>query len=399
MNIKIVIKKKINGFIKYLYRLFYKLIPIQKKTFLFVAYHGRGYLCNPKAIHEYMSQCEAYHDYQFIWALKKDHYVDIPNAKVIRYNSLQFFYYLARSKYWIFNCKMPAYLMKKKDQIYLQTWHGTPLKKLAHDINIGPSATFYRSQVTKDQMTKSYDIDRQRYDYFLSPSAFATEKFISSFQLNLNQILEVGYPRNDFLTNITEEKIRQLKQKYNLPQDKKIILYAPTWRDNSYNSKGYTYEIQVDFKYWKSKLYPNYAVLFKPHYLITNQYEYPDLNNFLYFMKEDTDINELYVISDVLITDYSSVFFDFAILRRPILFYMYDLEEYKENIRGFYLDVPTDLPGEVITEEDELIHRLENLEIYFHQYIDKLKNFNQVYNSYQDGMCSKKVVEAVIDLK
>ncbi|MFR3816538.1 MAG: CDP-glycerol glycerophosphotransferase family protein, partial [Turicibacter sp.] len=242
MNIKIVIKKKINGFIKYLYRLFYKLIPIQKKTFLFVAYHGRGYLCNPKAIHEYMSQCEAYHDYQFIWALKKDHYVDIPNAKVIRYNSLQFFYYLARSKYWIFNCKMPAYLMKKKDQIYLQTWHGTPLKKLAHDINIGPSATFYRSQVTKDQMTKSYDIDRQRYDYFLSPSAFATEKFISSFQLNLNQILEVGYPRNDFLTNITEEKIRQLKQKYNLPQDKKIILYAPTWRDNSYNSKGYTYE-------------------------------------------------------------------------------------------------------------------------------------------------------------
>ena len=116
-------------------------------------------------------------------------------------------------------------------------------------------------------------------------------------------------------------------------------------------------------------------------------------------MKEDTDINELYAISDVLITDYSSVFFDFAILRRPILFYMYDLEEYKENIRGFYLDVPTDLPGEVITEEDELIHRLENLELYFYQYIDKLKNFNQVYNSYQDGMCSKKVVEAVIDLK
>lgn len=396
---KILIKRFLGNVFKYIYYLLYRFIPIHKKKFLFIAYHGRGYLCNPKAIHEYMSQYEAYRDYQFIWALKKDHYVDIPNAKVIRYNSLLFYYYLARSKYWIFNCKMPAYLMKKKDQIYLQTWHGTPLKKLAHDINIGPSATFYRSQVTKDQMTKSYDIDRQRYDYFLSPSAFATEKFISSFQLNPNQILEVGYPRNDFLTNITEEKIRQLKQKYNLPQDKKIILYAPTWRDNSYNSKGYTYEIQVDFEYWKSKLYPNYVILFKPHYLITNQYEYPGLNNFLYFMKEDTDINELYAISDVLITDYSSVFFDFAILRRPILFYMYDLEEYKENIRGFYLDVPTDLPGEVITEEDELIHRLENLELYFYQYIDKLKNFNQVYNSYQDGICSKKVVEAVIDSK
>lgn len=396
---KILIKRFLGNVLKYIYYLLYRFIPIHRKKILFIAYHGRGYLCNPKAIHEYMIQCEAYRDYQFIWALKKDHYVDIPNAKVIRYNSLLFYYYLARSKYWIFNCKMPAYLMKKKNQIYLQTWHGTPLKRLAHDINIRPGATFYRSQVTKGQMTKSYDIDRKKYDYFLSPSSFATGKFISSFQLTANQILEVGYPRNDFLTNITEEKIRQLKQKYNLPQDKKIILYAPTWRDNSYNSKGYTYKIQVDFEYWKSKLDPNYIVLFKPHYLIINQYKYQGLNDFLYLMKEDIDINELYVISDVLITDYSSVFFDFAILRRPILFYMYDLEEYKENIRGFYLDISTDLPGEVITEEDELIHRLENLEIYFHQYIDKLKNFNQVYNSYQDGMCSKKVVEAVIDLK
>lgn len=399
MNIKIFIKKKINSLIKYLYRRVYKVIPIQRKMILFISYHGRGYLCNPKAIHEYMSQCESYRDYQFIWALKKGHDVEIPNAKVIRYNSLQFFYYLGRSKYWIFNCKMPEYLKKKKNQIYLQTWHGTPLKRLAHDIDIGPSSTFYRSQVSKDQMTKSYDIDRKKYDYFLSPGAYATEKFISSFQLTPNQILEVGYPRNDFLTNVTYEKINQIKKKYNLPQDKKIILYAPTWRDNSFNSKGYTYEVQVDFEYWKSKLYPNYVVLFKPHYLIINQYESQGLNDFLYLMKEDIDINELYVISDVLITDYSSVFFDFAILRRPILFYMYDLEEYKENIRGFYLDISTDLPGEVITEEDELIHRLENLEIYFHQYIDKLNSFNQVYNSYQDGMCSKKVVEAVIDLK
>ena len=214
MNIKSKIKKRVNKTIKYLYRIFYRFIIMNSKTVLFVSYHGRGYLCNPKAIHEYMSQCESYRDYQFIWALKKDHNVDIPNAKVIRYNSLQFYYYLARSKYWIFNCKMPAYLMKKKNQIYLQTWHGTPLKRLAHDINIGSSATFYRSQVTKDQMTKSYDIDRKKYDYFLSPSAFATGKFISSFQLTPNQILEVGYPRNDFLTNITEEKIRQLKQKY-----------------------------------------------------------------------------------------------------------------------------------------------------------------------------------------
>ena len=393
---KLFLRKTLHHLIRQFYQLIYQQIPVHQKTILFIAYHGKGYLCNPKAIHKYMIQCPNYKDYQFVWALKKGHEVKIKGAKVIRYNSLLYFYYLARSKYWIFNCKMPEYLRKKKNQIYLQTWHGTPLKRLAHDINTQKEATFYRSQMTKEEMVRTYDIDRQRYDYFLSPSSFATEKFKSSFQLDSNQILEVGYPRNDFLIHVTEEEIQELKQKYHLPLDKKVILYAPTWRDNSYTNEGYTYNVEVDFRYWQEKLGLDYVVLFKPHYLIMSQYYYDELSDFLYVMDEDTDINELYVMSDVLITDYSSVFFDYANLGRPMLFYMYDLDEYKENIRGFYLDVTTDLPGPIFTQENELIHFLKNLDVNDSQYTTLIKQFNKVYNPYQDGKCSKRVVEAII---
>lgn len=396
MNLKLKSKKVINKIIVIFNTLFYYLVPLSNKKILFVSYHGKGYLCNPKAIHQYMSQCEDYRDFQFVWALKKGHYVNIPNAKVVRYNSLQYFYYLARSKYWIFNCKMPGYLRKKKNQIYLQTWHGTPLKRLAHDINIKEGATFYRSRMSHEQMTHTYNEDRKKYDYFLSSNSFATEKFISAFKINPDKILEVGYPRNDFLTQVTLDEIENLKNKYDIPLTKKVILYAPTWRDNSFNERDYVHEVQVNFSLWKQQLGEEYVVIYKPHYLIVNYFNETELDGFLYPIAANIDINELYVISDVLVTDYSSVFFDYAILNRPILFYMYDLLHYEHELRGFYLDVNTDLPGAIITEEASLLHQLQNIDHYQEENAYKLKQFNANYNELQTGDCAKKVVESII---
>lgn len=396
MNIKSIIKKVLNKVINYLYRTFYYFIPVNKKTVLFIAYHGRGYLCNPKAIHQYMSECSEYKDYNFIWAIKKNKQVNIPNAKVIRYYSPQYFYYLARSKYWIFNCKMPSYLQKKKNQVYLQTWHGTPLKRLAHDINIGENITFYRTRMSRGQMVRTYDNDCKKYDYFLSANPFSTEKFLSAFRLDKNKIIECGYPRNDYISNITTNEIEYLKFKYGIPQNKKVILYAPTWRDNSFIDKGYIHHLKADFELWKEQLGNEYVVIFKPHYLIVNRYENKDLEGFLFSIHEDVDINEVYVMSDVLITDYSSVFFDYAILNRPILFYMYDLKEYQEEIRGFYLNIHEDLPGDIITDELVLLEKLKYLQEYTSEYREKLTEFNLIYNCFQHGICSKIVVEKVI---
>ena len=130
-----LIKNILGKTIKFIYRITYKLIPTHKKTVLFIAFHGRGYSDNPRAIYEYMRQQDQFKDYRFIWAIKhhKKKNISIENAKVIEYFSIPYFFYLARSQYWIANCKLPMYVLKKKNQIYLQTWHGTPLKKLAFD--------------------------------------------------------------------------------------------------------------------------------------------------------------------------------------------------------------------------------------------------------------------------
>ena len=116
------IKNILGKMIKFIYRLTYKIIPTHKKTVLFIAFHGRGYTDNPRAIYEYMIQQDEFKDYRFIWAIKhhKKKNISIEKGKIIEYFSIPYFFYLARSQYWIVNCKLPMYVLKKKNQIYLQ---------------------------------------------------------------------------------------------------------------------------------------------------------------------------------------------------------------------------------------------------------------------------------------
>lgn len=393
MKLKVKVKKFLGKFIKANYKIWYKFISVDEKAILFISFHGRGYNCNPKYLHKYLLTNEKYKNYKFIWAVKKGKGKGISDAEVIRYNSVKYFYYLAKSKYWIVNCKLPRHILKKPEQVYLQTWHGTPLKRLAHDIEIGEDAKFYRTGMSKKEMTETYDIDVKRYNYLISPNKFSTEKFQSAFNIERNRIIETGYPRNDYLTNISKEDIKELKERYEIPQGKKVILYAPTWRDNSFNMKGYTFKLEVNFEKWKEVLGEEYVVLFKPHYLITNKFNNKGLENFLYTIREDKDINELYVLSDILVTDYSSVFFDYAILQRPILFYMYDLKEYADEIRGFYLDINKDLPGNIFTKEEELLNEILDIEKYKKNTSIMLENFNNKYNYLQDGHASDRVIK------
>lgn len=378
--------------IRVAYRLVYRWIPCDSKTVLFISFHGRGYSDNPKAIHQYMLQDEGFRNYRFVWAIKHHKGKHIDGAKVIEYFSIPYFFYLARSKYWVVNCKLPKYVLKKENQVYLQTWHGTPLKRLAHDIIVPEGTTFYRSGMTADEMRNTYDNDVAKYNYMISPNSFCTEVFQSAFQIERERLIETGYPRNDMLSNITEAQIIAIKQRMHLPMDKKIILYAPTWRDNSFITSGYTFDLQADFVKWKKALKDKFVILFKPHYLIVNKFENnTELDDFLYPIDAKEDINDLYVIADQLITDYSSVFFDYAILNRPIYFYMYDLEEYKEELRGFYLDIYKDLPGNIYETEEALLSAVYS-GIYDYT---KLQSFNKRFNHAQSGDCAKKVCEIV----
>lgn len=377
---------------KLVYKCMLKVVKTDDKTVIFIAFHGRGYTCNPKYVHQQMIKESRFYDYHLVWALKKPNDVKIEHSQNIRYNSLTYFYYMCKAKYWIVNCKLPKYIQKKPDQVYLQTWHGTPLKRLAHDIVEVENQTFYRSGMSREQMTNTYDDDVKKYNYMIAPNQFSFDVFQTAFQINPERLIKTGYPRNDFLTNITKDEIEDIKKKLNIPLDKKVILYAPTWRDNSYNTRGYTFELKADFHKWKEKLGNDYIVIFKPHYLIINKFENDrSLDDFIINIDANADINDLYVISDVLVTDYSSVFFDYANLNRPMYFYMFDLKEYADELRGFYFDIYETMPGDIIENEDELLDDLVKNEYDY----SRLKQFNQKFNEWQDGHASDRVIDIV----
>ena len=378
------------------YYLFYK---VDDKTIFFESFGGASASCSPKAIYNYLIENKDYKDYKFIWAFKnpeKDHLIKKnKNLTIVKSKSKDYYKYLSKSKYWIVNSLLDLSVIKKKNQIYVQCWHGTPLKKLRCDITVTGSVLN-----TKEEVIKRNNLDVAKIDYFISPSKYSTEKFTSAFNLkNLNKeniIIEKGYPRNDKLINYTQNDINDIKEKLNIKTNKKIILYAPTFRDDEHKSGlGYTYKLNIDFDKLKKELGKDYVILFRAHYFIANSFDFNKYKDFVYNVSDYDDINDLYIISDLLITDYSSVFFDYAILKRPILFYMYDYKNYKTKLRDFYLDLK-ELPGPIIEKQEDLIKNIKQIDKVFNKYKKYYQTFNKKFNPYEDGKSSIRVAKEII---
>lgn len=378
------------------FAILFRMIPIKKNMVLFLSFHGRGFSDNPRALYEAMKKDARFQDYTFVWALRKNNRQTIEGAKVIPYFTISYFYHLARAKYWICNCKLQSYIVRKRKQVYLQTWHGTPLKRLAHDIIVPKGTLFYRTHMSATAMMKTYDNDVKKYTYMISPNQFCTKVFQSAFQIDRNRLIETGYPRNDYLSNVKQADIAHKREELHIPQGKKVILYAPTWRDNQYTVAGYTFTLAVDFMKWKEMLDDEYVILFKPHYLITSSYQHEEAyKGFVIDIAPSLDISELYIVADVLVTDYSSVFFDYAILKRPIYFYMYDIEQYADELRGFYLDIHKDLPGACFKVESAMLTAIKH---HLFDY-DRLQAFNERFNHREDGCAAKRVLDIVFPWK
>lgn len=377
----------------------YHFSEIDDKAVIFESFMGRNYSDNPRAVYEYMLSSNEYEEFTFIWAFKDiDKYGEYNTLKnkrthTVKYGSRSYYRAYGTSKYWISNSRIPEAIYKKRSQVYVQCWHGTPLKKLGYDIQVeGKNAL----NSNKD-IREKYRSDAKRYSFMLSSSRFCTEKFISAFNLKAfgkeNIIIEQGFPRNDILSNYEEKDVEAVKRRLGIPKEKRIILYAPTWRDNQHESgRGYVYANELNFDKLKEALSEAYVVLFRTHYFVANRFDFEKYRGFVCDVSDYEDIGELYIVSDMLITDYSSVFFDFAILKRPIIFFMYDLEEYKEEIRGFYLSLD-ELPGNICVNEESLIE-----EIFKSQkgYINPEYNeFNSKYNYLDDGHVTERVVNTV----
>lgn len=377
-------------------------VSVDEKTIVFEAFKGQKYTCSPKAIYEEMLQDERFHDYSFVWLMEEpDDFPQLqanPNTLVLKYGSRECEKMLAKAKYWIFNFRAPEWWVPKKNQIYVQCWHGTPLKRLGFDLDSTDNA-----MNSVKEIRRKYISDVKRFKYFLSPCAFSSEKFISAWNMKEfhkeDSIIELGYPRNDYLSNYKEKDLAQIRAKIGIENtDKKIILYAPTWRDNQHKSGvGYVYSNPVDFDYLKDQLGDEYIILFRAHYLVASLFDFDKYKGFVYDVSQYDDINHLYIISDLLITDYSSVFFDYAILKRPMIFYMYDLEDYRDNIRGFYLDL-SELPGPIVMDDENVVQEIKSLSDQKDIFDDQIKIFNDKFNAYNDGYAAKRVIGKLFNI-
>lgn len=373
----------------------YKLYRVDEKKIIFEAYNGRAYACSPKAIYEEMLRDSRFDEYEFVWAFRSPieykKLLQNPRTSLVKYRTPRYYRTYAQAKYWIPNSMVPLLVTKKPSQIMLQCWHGTPLKRLRNDIieNTQNAMNSLQDFIRKNKA------DTARYDFMISPSRFASEKFTTAFDLKElgkeDILIETGYPRNDFLFKYTQKDVDTAKNKLNLPRNnKKILLYAPTWRDDQHTAEdGYVYESPVDFDYLQKELADEYIILFRAHYMVADKFDFDKYEGFIYNASKVDDVNDLYIISDALITDYSSVFFDYANLKRPIHFFMYDKEHYENQLRGFYLDL-AELPGKIVETEKDLVAdvRCGKMSSNYHEFCQK-------FNSLDDSGSASRVVRKV----
>ena len=379
-----------------LYALTRATTKLDEHLVVFDAFQGRQYTCSPKALYQEMLSDPKYQDYRFIWALTEEaeqkNQLAGPRTQVVRYNSRAHKLACARAKYIVTNSMPLGFFRLRRGQELIETWHGTPLKRLGCDIEVDSN-----SVNTAQEIHQRYRERVKKITTLLSPSDFYTEKLSSAFALRDYgkhvRVIQQGYPRNDFLSRYTPEQAAAIKARLGVPEGKKVILYAPTFRDNQKLDKAYSYgfTLEMDFDHLLDTLGEDYVILFRPHYFVASQFDFGKYEGRVFNVADVDDVNEVYIISDMLITDYSSVFFDYAILKRPILLFMYDLELYQGQLRDFYIDLK-ELPFPILRTQEQLEEAILDQFQGGFRFTEAYQKFNETYTPMDDGRASHRVL-------
>ncbi len=340
---------KHNTFVQYMYKQCFSFIlriiglfvSTDDNLILFNSFGGRKYNDSPKVLFEAMVNDPRYSDYRFVWAFEEPEKFKIEKANCIKIDSIQYFLTALKAKVWISSVNIERGLhFKKKNTFYINTWHGAGTKKIGN------------------ACSGRKDYNFTSVNMMLVQSPFEREIFIRDFQCDPKAIRMIGFPRNDELFHISIEDKEKLRHKYNIPDNKKVILYAPTWRDSKDGGVSYEFVPPIHIEKWKEKLSDEYIMLFRMH-TFTNKFvmDYDDFarNGSLY-----DDLNQILAISDVLITDYSTIVYDASIADLPFICFGFDYDTYSQE-RGFYFDLNHVYPGGVLKREDEVIQKIPRL--------------------------------------
>ena len=428
-----------------IYRILNVLLPKSSRIVVFSSSNGKNTGGNPRAIYEYAAASSENGDqktgkYWFVWFLtdellrkhpekaEKLKYVNekkseasktadarTAHCKIVRYGHPAYYWYMARAGIWIFDSRQEPYISKRPGVRYLQTWHGTPLKKLGLDID---EMNMSGENRNIEEYREAFRREAAQWDYLIAQNSFSAETFRRCFDFH-GEMLKTGYPRNDELVRAAKADTKE-NSKENVPGDrqnefkrdakagttssKRVLLYAPTWRDDKYLNGGwYAYSSPLDFNKLYEMLGDGFRIIIKPHYLV--KIKDGDLpkelidKGFLKVCSQSDEINGLYLQAAGLITDYSSAMFDYNLLGRPMFFYAYDIEDYAEKLRGFYFDFVKEAPGPICRTTEELGNSVQEAfdrDNRKERYGERIRKFSEKYNTYDDGNAAKKAWNMVV---
>jgi CDP-glycerol glycerophosphotransferase len=364
----------------------WETVPVNNRMIFYEAYHGRSITGNPYAVFQYVIQDSAFANFQHIWAIREDTVIpeemkNLPNVTFVHYQSPEYVRHLAIAKYLINDTSFPVFFHKRKEQIYANIWHGTPLKTLGMDIkNRG--------------LTDHRNIQRNflAADYLVSPNRYTAEKLLTSHDIETiygGKVLDTGYPRVDLMYKADQEKLRS---QLTIKTDKKVILYAPTWRGQVGDEEDQSIQLLKDVEALNNQFNDNYIVLLKSHYFVSKYFSEQGVAHLC--VPDWIDSNELLSIVDILITDYSSIFFEFLSTGKPVIFYAADVREYEEE-RGLYLSMD-ELPGPLCKNLDAVVEQINHLDEMQTTYRDTYEQFTKTYCYHDDGQATSRFVETVL---
>lgn len=311
---------------------------------IFASFGGRKYDDSPRAIYEAMLDDKRFDNCRLVWAFMQPEHYNLPRGEKVRIDTLQYYKTLLRARVWVTNSSMTRGLsFIGINSFELNTWHGSAIKRMGGDINAGNKSFSLKGKKKNDGVMLAqgqYDVDVFSRAFNRSPESFRV----------------IGLPRNDVLAQATEQLQYQLREKLGIDPGKKVILYAPTFREYEKDSGNNCVMVPpMNLKKWKEKLGKDYVLLFRAHYEVAHVLGIED-DDFVRNVSSYPSLDNLMLASDMLISDYSSIFFDYAIMHKPMISYCYDYDRYATE-RGMYFDIREWLSS--AAKEDELIELIK----------------------------------------
>jgi CDP-glycerol glycerophosphotransferase len=351
---------------------------------VYTSFSGR-YSDSPRAVYEALA-ARADGDVEHTWLAHPAHEHWFPaGTRTVRYGSPECIAALEAADVLVSNDHVPLDWRKRPGAVYLQTWHGTPLKRIHHDVRWAPPGRLER-----------LDDDVALWDHLLSPNRASTERLRRAFRFT-GPIHETGYPRNDLLSSPARSAVRDsVRNELGIPDGARVVLYTPTWRDDVvFNGSGPGFALQLDLEDFARRLGDDHVLLLRLHSMVADQLDMPpgapviDVSRY-------RDVRDLYVAADLLVTDYSSTMFDFAITGKPILFFTYDLEYYRDELRGFYFDLTAAAPGPLLRTSEELVGAIRDVQAVAAEHREAYARFRETFCHLEDGHATDRVLDLLL---